>query len=194
MTIEDGPSVPEEILSGLEGHLNGVDHLVPLIYSELKRLAAYHLKNERPNHTLSPTELVHEVFLVLRKQHSLDFQDRKYVLTIASSIMRRVLVNYAKYRKRKKRGEGKEEVHLDDVGDITFVTFERSTIDVIVLEDALNRLAKLDPRQVRIVELRFYGGLTFDEIAEVLGISLRTVMREWKFARTWLYKEIAGKN
>ncbi len=186
---DDNPGGKSE--SGIDAYNSELDRLLPEIYAKLRRIAAHHLKNERPNHTLSPTDLVHEAFLILRRQHSLDLDDRKYVLAIASSLMRRVLVNYAKFRRRKKRGDGKDAIHLDEVGELTFVTFERSTIDVIVLENALERLEKRDPRQVKIVEMHFFGGLTFDEIAELLGISLRTVMREWKFARTWLYKEIA---
>jgi len=166
------------------------NELVSKAYTELKRLAAYHLQNERPNHTLRPTELVHEVYLLLRKQHSLDFNDRVYFVSIASSIMRRVLVNYALHRKRIKRGDGKEVFPLDQIKEKTLVGFEQTEIDVIALETVLLELAKRDARAVKIVEMRFYGGLTFDEIARILGISLSTVMREWRFARSWLYQKL----
>jgi RNA polymerase sigma factor (TIGR02999 family) len=167
-----------------------LNKLVVEVYAELKRLAAYHLKNERPNHTLRPTELVHEVYLLLQKQHSLNLENRVFFVSLASSIMRRVLVNYAKHRNRKKRGEGLEQVSIDDLNDKTLIDFEQNQIDVLALEESLTKLAKLDARQVKIVELHFYGGLTFEEIAGVLDISMSSVMREWRFARTWLYQNM----
>ncbi len=167
-----------------------LDKLIPEVYSELKRLAAFHLKNERPNHTLRPTELVHEAYLLLHKQHSLNVNDRVYFLYLASSTMRRVLVNHAKRRKRIKRGEGKENIPLDELGEKTLISFEQNNVDVIALEKALIKLAKGDAQAVKIIELYFYGGLTFEEIAQVLGVSLSTVMREWRFARNWLYQKL----
>lgn len=167
-----------------------LNELLPKVYTELKRLAAYHLQNERPNHTLRPTELVHEVYLLLRKQHSLDLNDRVYFVSIASSIMRHVLVNYAVRRKRKKRGAGKEEVSIDEIAEKTLVEFGQTEVDVIALEKVLVELARRDARAVKIVEMHFYGGLTFEEITRVLDISLSTVMREWRFARNWLYQNL----
>ena len=169
-----------------------LDELIPEVYSELKRLAAYHLHNERPNHTLRPTELVHEVYLLLHKQHSLDVNDRVYFLSIASSIMRRVLVNYALRRKRKKRGEGRENLPLDALDENTLIDFEQNEVDVIALEEVLIELAKRDAQAVKVIELHFYGGLTFEEIARLLDVSLSTVMREWRFARNWLYRNLYG--
>ncbi len=169
-----------------------LDKLIPEVYSELKRLAAYHLHNERPNHTLRPTELVHEVYLLLHKQHSLDVNDRVYFLSIASTIMRRVLVNYALRRKRKKRGEGMGNLPLGAVEENTLIDFEQSEVDVIALEEVLIELAKRDAQSVKIIELHFYGGLTFEEIARLLDVSLSTVMREWRFARNWLYRNLYG--
>ena len=171
-----------------------LNELLPKVYTELKRLAAYHLQNERPNHTLRPTELVHEVYLLLRKQHSLDLNDRVYFLSVASSIMRRVLVNYALHRKRKKRGEGLEDVPLDTIHEKTLLGFEQTEVDVIALERVLLELVKRDVRAVKIVEMHFYGGLTFDEIARVLDVSLSTIMREWRFARNWLYRNLNRSN
>jgi RNA polymerase sigma factor (TIGR02999 family) len=171
-----------------------LNELLPQVYTELKRLAAYHLQNERPNHTLRPTELVHEVYLLLRKQHSLDLDDRVYFLSVSSSIMRRVLVNYALHRKRKKRGEGLEDVPLDTIHEKTLLGFEQTEVDVIALERVLLELAKRDARAVKIVEMHFYGGLTFDEIARVLDVSLSTIMREWRFARNWLYRHLNRSN
>ncbi len=169
-----------------------LDKLIPEVYSELNRLAAFHLQNERPNHTLRPAELVHESYLLLHKQHSLDVNDRVYFLCLASSTMRRVLVNYAKRRKRIKRGEGREHIPLDELSEKTLIDFEENKVDVIALEKLLIKLAKRDAQAVKIIELYFYGGLTFDEIAQVLGVSSRTVMREWRFAKTWLYQELKG--
>jgi RNA polymerase sigma factor (TIGR02999 family) len=181
--------ISEKILSESTDE-RALKKLVTEVYTELKRLAAHHLKNERPNHTLRPTELVHEVYLLLQKQHSLNLNDRVYFVSLASSIMRRVLVNYAKHRNRKKRGEGREKVILDDLNERTLIDFEQNEIDVIALEQSLKELAKLDERLVKIVEMHFYGGLTFEEIAGVLDISLSSVMREWRFTRSWLYQNL----
>jgi RNA polymerase sigma factor (TIGR02999 family) len=178
----------DDFLKTLEG--KDLNKLIPEVYAELKRLAAYHLHNERPNHTLRPTELVHEVYLLLHKQHSLDLNDRVYFLSIASTIMRRVLVNYAKWRRRKKRGEGKEDLPLEAYDGNTLIDFEQNEVDVIALEEVLIELANRDAQAVKIIELHFYGGLTFDEIARLLDVSLSTVMREWRFARNWLYKKM----
>jgi RNA polymerase sigma factor (TIGR02999 family) len=171
-----------------------LNKLIPKVYTELKRLAAYHLHNERPNHTLRPTELVHEVYFLLRKQHSLNLYDRVYFMSVASSIMRRVLVNYAVHRKRKKRGAGNENIPFDAIEERTLVSFQHSEVDVIALEKSLIELAKRDAQAVKIVEMHFYGGLTFEEIAGILGVSLSTVMREWRFARNWLYRNLNGSN
>jgi len=171
-----------------------LDKLIPEVYNELRRLAAYHLQNENPNHTLRPTELVHEVYLLLRKQHSLKLGDRVYFLSVASSIMRRILVNHAIRRRRKKRGEGKENIPLDEIEEKTLIGFEQCEIDVIALEKALVELARHDAQAVKIVEMHFYGGLTFEEIARLLEVSLSTVMREWRFARNWLYQNLNRSN
>jgi len=191
--LSEPRAADEDELSGMSDD-EGLNELVTKVYTELKRLAAYHLQNERPNHTLRPTELVHEVYLLLHRQHSLNFDDRVYFLSIASSIMRRVLVNYAKYRKRKKRGEGREAVTLDAADIKTLVGFEQTEVDVIALETVLLELATRDAQAVKIVEMHFYGGLTFEEIARLLDVSLSTVMREWRFARNWLYQNLNRSN
>jgi len=171
-----------------------LNELIPKVYIELKRLAAYHLQNERPNHTLQPTELVHEVYLLLRKQHSLTLDDRVLFLSVASSIMRRILVNHAIRRGRKKRGEGRENIPLDQIEEKTLIGFEQSEVDVIALEKVLVELTKRDPHAVKIVEMHFYGGLTFQEIAGLLEVSRSTVMREWRFARSWLHQNLNRSN
>jgi RNA polymerase sigma factor (TIGR02999 family) len=176
--------------------LNGkdLDKLIPEVYNQLRRLAAYHLQNERPNHTLRPTELVHEVYLLLRKQHSVTLDDRVLFLSVASSIMRHILVNHAIRRRRKKRGEGRENIPLDQIEEKTLIGFEQSKVDVIALEKVLVELTKRDPQAVKIVEMHFYGGLTFQEIAGLLEVSRSTVMREWRFARSWLHQNLNRSN
>ena len=170
-----------------------LDGVVQEVYSELKRLAAHHLKGENPNNPLRPTELVHETYLQLRNQHSLDLGDRVYFFSIASKIMRRILVNSAKYRKRKKRGDGKPTISLESLPELNLGGDFRLSIDVLALEDVLNALSRLDARRARIVELHFYGGLTFNEIASVLELSRSTIMREWKNARKWLSGYLESK-
>jgi RNA polymerase sigma-70 factor, ECF subfamily len=167
-----------------------LDRLIPEVYDDLKRLAAHYLKSERENHTLHPTELVHEVYLQLIKQHSLDLDDRTHFIGLASHLMRRVLVNHANSRNRQKRGDGKEKISLDEAAEKTLIDVEQSQIDFIALEEVLTELEKRDERQVRIIEMRFFGGLTNKEIAEVLQISERTVNNDWDFARTWLFSRL----
>lgn len=163
-----------------------LDSLAPEIYSELRRLAAYYLRRERPDHTLRPTELVHEAYIRMLEQHSVQRSDKAAFIGLASMMMRRVLVNYARDRRRKKRGGGFEKISVDDerAGPIPG---PRKEIDVVALEEALCELEKRDERQAKIIELHFFGGLTFEEIASLFDISVSTVMRQWRFARSWLY-------
>lgn len=169
-----------------------LDNVVQETYSELKRLAAHHLRGENPSNFLRPTELVHETYLQLRMQHSLDVGDRVYFLSIASTIMRRILVNSAKHRKRKKRGDGIPPLSLESLPDIELGNHDGNAIDILILEDALNSLDEQSPRQTRIVELHCFGGLTFKEISLVLKASRSTVMRDWKEAREWLSAKLSG--
>lgn len=162
---------------------------MPTIYAELRRLAAFHLRHERPNHTLQPTELVNEVFLLLRSQHSLNATDRSYVLTLASTMMRRVLYNYARSRNRQKRSGGRN-ISIEDAGPLTLAGFEHDLVDILALEAALGELGEIDPLQVRIVEMHFFGGLTFEEVASVLDVSLSTVNRNWRFSKAWLLNKL----
>lgn len=169
---------------------HNLDESIPQSYADLRRLAAYYLRGERANHTLSPTDLVHETYLRLQSQHSLDFDDRVRFLSVATTMMRRILVNHARDKKRAKRGDGAVHIALDDAAIYSTVEFERKRVDYIALDDALDKLAALDGRQLTIVELHFFGGIAFDEIADLLGISLSTVMRDWRMARNWLYKQL----
>jgi RNA polymerase sigma factor (TIGR02999 family) len=155
---------------------------LPLVYEELKKIAAYKLSLERKNHTLQATALVHEAYLRLIDQHSVDWKNRSHFFAIASEMMRRILVNYAEGHKAKKRGDGQTMISLDDVD----VAGSDREIDLILLNNALNKLAEFDETQAKIVEMKFFGGLTNEEVAEVLGVSDSTVKREWRMARAWL--------
>ena len=164
--------------------------MLPLVYEQLHRLASQYLSHERPDHTLQPTALVHEAYLRLVPQHGVNWGNRAQLLGVAASMMRRILVNHARDRAAAKRPDGRERITLSHV-EIASPS-EPAEVDVIVLEDALVKLAALDERKARVVELRFFGGLTMGEVAEVLGISLATVEREWSFSRAWLFDAIEG--
>ena len=168
------------------GDRAALDELLPLVYRELRQIAARHLAQERPGHTLQATALVHEVYLRLIDQHSVDWRNRAHFFSIAAEMMRRVLVNHAVSRRAQKRGSGETLLSLDEV--ISFPN--RQNVDLILLDEALTRLAGLDPLQARIVELRFFAGLTIEEAAEVLGLSDSEVKREWRSARAWLTAQL----
>jgi RNA polymerase sigma factor (TIGR02999 family) len=169
-----------------DGDQEAAAQLVPLIYEELRRLAAQRLRHERPGHTLQATALVHEVYLKLAGQPNARWQNRVHFFAVASQLMRRVLVDYARTKQRVRRGGGQEKVSLDEV---VLIAPDR-TDELLAVHESLSRLEKLDSRQGRIVELRYFGGLTLDETAEVLRVSPKTVMREWNFAKAWLYGEL----
>jgi RNA polymerase sigma-70 factor, ECF subfamily len=169
------------------GRKGALQDLLPLVYGELRKLAAQRLRLERPDHTLQPTALVHEAYIRLVDQSRVRWQNRAHFYGVAAHFMRRILVDRARARKADKRGAGWERVTLID--DKTPGTTR--DLDVLVLDDALKRLATLDPEQERIVELRYFGGLTLDETAEVMEISSATVKREWAIARAWLRAELS---
>jgi RNA polymerase sigma factor (TIGR02999 family) len=162
--------------------------LFDVLYRELRRLAESAMRAERSNHTLQPTALVHEVFLRLSGNQS-RFESRAHFLGVAASAMRRVLVDHARSRNAQKRGSGATLVTVDDLDDLPQPASE--DVDLVVLDDALSRLTALDARQGQIVELRFFGGLSVEETAAVVGVSGRTVKREWQLSRAWLRREIA---
>ena len=166
----------------------GLDSMLPVLYQELHRLASSYLSREAPGHTLQPTALVHEAYLRLVDQRRVDWRNRAQFLGVAASMMRRILVNHARDRAARKRGGNPERVSLSLVESPS----GRPDVELIALEDALHRLAALDERKSKVVELKFFGGLTIEEIAEVLQISGATVEREWAFARAWLYDAIEG--
>ena len=171
-------------LSG--GNRTVVDKLMPMVYEELRSLAMYKLRGERPDHTLNATALAHEAYLKLVDQKLVTWQNRAHFFALAAQAMRRILVNYANQRRAEKRGGGQPMVTFDEQA----IKRETRAEDLLALDEALERLAKLNKRQSKIVEYRFFGGLSQPEIAEVLGISEITVRRDWRFSRAWLSREI----
>ena len=161
--------------------------IFPLVYDELRRMAARKLREERTSHTLSATALVHEAWLELRKLNRITWQNRSHYLAVAAQTMRRILIDYAVGRNRQKRGGGQMPLHLD--GDMWAVAESRGE-DLLALDEALARLGRLSERQARIVEYRFYGGMTVEETADALQVSPATVKREWATARAWLNREL----
>jgi RNA polymerase sigma-70 factor (ECF subfamily) len=166
----------------------GLNSLIPLVYDELRRLAHFHLNRERPDHTLQSTALVNEAYLRLAAQDDLRIQNRAHFFAIASQLMRQILVDYARRHRASKRGSGMTLLSLDRPVALP----QMRNVDVVALDDALNQLARLDPQQSRIVEMRFFGGLSIEETASVLGISPATVKRDWATARVWLHRELKG--
>ena len=164
------------------------EQMLPLVYDELRRLAASYLRRERAGHTLQPTALVHEAYVRLIDQRQVDWSNRAQFIGVAAVMMRRILVNHARDRVAEKRGAGAEHVPLTVAGD----PVGAPVVDLLDLHDALERLAELDGRKGQIVELKFFGGLTIEEIAETVQISRATVEREWKFARAWLFNAVSG--
>ena len=165
-----------------------LDKLMPAIYDELRRQAAHYLRQERPGHTLQTTALIHEAYVRLVDQRNVQWQNRAHFFGIAAQMMRRILVDHARTKKRAKRGGSDIKVSLDDAT----VAVKGQDLDVVAVDEALNRLAKIDEQQSRVVELRFFSGLTVEETAEVMGISPATVKRDWSMAKAWLHRELSG--
>jgi RNA polymerase sigma-70 factor, ECF subfamily len=169
--------------SGDESALN---KLFPLVYDELRRLASIRMNSERSNHTLQPTALVHEVYMRLIDQHSVDWQNRLHFFGLASEMMRRVLVTHAVAKKTNKRGGEIVHVELDEA--VSFAG--ENEIDFVELDEALNELEQFAPRQAKVVEMRFFGGLTNEEVAEFLKLDERTIKRDWRTAKAWLFEKL----
>jgi RNA polymerase sigma-70 factor (ECF subfamily) len=178
--------VTELLVRFREGDREAEAQLIPLVYVELRRLASRCLHRERGDHTLQPTALVHEVFLRLTNNNQPQWQNRAHFFGVAARLMRQILVDYARRHGTRKRGGELKKLPLDEV--LAF-TPEKST-ELIMLDQALERLSKLDERQARIVEMKFFGGLSMEEIAGVLDISAKTANRDWTMARAWLHQEI----
>jgi len=172
-----------------KGDQAALEKLTPLIYGELKRLAARYLRRERSDHTLEATALVHEAYLRLIDQRHVVWQNRAHFFGVAAQAIRRILVDYARGRHAAKRGAGAVKLSLEDVVE----TPRQRPLDLVALDDALEDLAKMDPQQSRVVELRFFAGLSIEETAEVLGISPATVKRDWTAAKAWLHRDLSGR-
>jgi RNA polymerase sigma factor (TIGR02999 family) len=171
------------------GDSDALARLAPLVEAELHRLARRYMRGERVNHTLQPTALVNEAFVRLIDWKNVDWQNRAHFFGVSAQIMRRILVDFARRRPHQKKLGDVRAVSLDDVPEIAL----DRTQDLVAIDDALQALHKLDPRKSRIVEMRFFGGLSVEETAEVIGVAPITVMREWSKARAWLYKELSGQ-
>ena len=174
-----------------DGKREALDRLLPIVYAELHALASRYLSRERSDHTLQPTALVNEAYLKLAGQRAVDWQNRSHFFGIAAQLMRRILVDHARRDGRVKRGANAPMLSVDDAGPVASEPGV-DPVDAAVLDRALSRLEALDPEQGRIVELRFYGGLTIEETASVMGVSAGTVKRHWAVARAWLYREISS--
>jgi RNA polymerase sigma-70 factor, ECF subfamily len=173
-----------------DGDYQAIDLLFPLLYDDLHRIACTHFTGERSDHTLQPTAIVHEVYIKLMQKHAIQFQNRSHFLAVSAILMRRILVDHARSKRRSKRG-----------GKITTVAFSDDIVgtsldldQMVDLDNALNKLGKLDSRQARIVELRFFGGLSMEEVAETLNMSLRTIEGDWFMARAWLRREFSERS
>src|SRR5499433_480583 len=190
----DTPSVSQQRVTQLltrwsDGDDGALAELTPLVYDELRRLAHRQMGAERPDHTLQTSALVNEAYLRLADQTNPRWQNRAHFFAICAQLMRQILVDHARKRRSRKRGGGVLPVTLDD----GLIVSESRAADVVALDEALARLSEFDSRQSRIVELRFFGGLSIDETAEVLGVSPGTVMRDWTLAKAWLRREITGE-
>jgi RNA polymerase sigma factor (TIGR02999 family) len=192
MAQESFEPSPDQSISLLLAHVqkgdeNAISELIPLVYRELRRLAAHYMRNERAGNTLQATELVHEAYLRLTKDQQVDWQGRAHFFAIAARSMRQILVERARRRKAERHGGGQEKVALDEA----LVFSPEPAADLVALDDALQRLEQISPRQSRVVELHFFGGLTFKEIATLERIGARTAEQDWGVARLWLHREVA---
>lgn len=186
MSTVQPDAVTQLLIKLTGGSREAVDGLLPLVYDELRSLAASYLRRERPDHTLQPTALVHEAWLKLIDQSQVNWQNRAHFFGIAAQVMRRVLVDHARRQTADKRGGEFEKLSLDENLDAA----QERAIELIALDDALRELAVLDPQKSRLVELRFFGGLSVEETAEVLGVSAITIKRQWRMAKAWLYGRV----
>jgi RNA polymerase sigma factor (TIGR02999 family) len=190
MVNSDAPSnsVTKLLVNWSNGDKAALDEMLPLVYQELRRIAVNRLNRERTNHTLQPTALVNEAYIRLIDQKNVSWQNRAQFFGLAAEMMRRILVNHALHRQAAKRGGGALRVSLE----VAVNSFEQKDVNLVALDDALKSLAAIDPRKSQIVELKFFGGLTVEEIAEVFHVSSDTIERDWKMARAWLHLEIGN--
>ena len=187
MQVTGPPGISQLLARWREGDHEALRALVPLLYDELRRVAHLNLRRTRADHTLQTTALVHETYLRLEKQHAPQFQNREHFVAVCALLMRQILIGYERTRRATKRGGCGLTVTLDGDG----LAAKGCAVDLIALDDALNGLARLDPQQSQIVELRFFGGLSIEETAELLELSPATIKRHWATARVWLHRELS---
>lgn len=183
-------SITQLLIEWRDGDQTALDRLIPIVHQELRRLAHHYLKRERPEHTLQTTALVNEAYLKLVDHKDMHWQNRAHFFAVAAQAMRRILVDHARSRDAIKRGRGVAVITLDEAAAIA----DTQAADLLALNDALDQLALMDARKSRIVELRYFGGMTLEETAEVVGLSPTTVNREWKSAKTWLLKTMSQQD
>jgi RNA polymerase sigma-70 factor (ECF subfamily) len=186
---EKPAQITELLQEWSEGRREALDSLMPLIYQELRRQASRYLKKERIGHTLQTTALINEAYLKLIDQRAVEWQNRTHFFAIASQAMRRILVDHARERHREKRGGAAENLPIEAAD---FVISPQKSVDLVALDEALTRLSEFDERQARIVELRYFSGLSIDETAEILEVSNVTVRRDWNVAKAWLHQQLAN--
>ena len=186
--MKEAENITDLLVSYGRGDKESLDKLMPVVYDELRRQAARYLRREQPGHTLQTTALIHEAYVRLVDQRNVQWQNRAHFFGIAAQMMRRILVDHARTKKRVKRGGSDIRVSLDDAT----VAVKGQDLDVVALDEALSRLAKIDEQQSRVVELRFFSGLTVEETAAVMAISPATVKRDWSMAKAWLHRELSG--
>jgi RNA polymerase sigma factor (TIGR02999 family) len=187
VTYNDRDQITQRLREWSGGNSDAFETVLPLVYDELHRQASRYLRRERPNHTIQTTELINEAYLKLVGQHSVNWQNRSHFFGIAAQVMRRILVDHARSKHRLKRGGNQLTLVLDET--VSAATNERN-IDLVALDEALDRLAEKDRQQARIVELRYFSGLELVEVAKILGVSRTTVSREWRMAKAWLRREL----
>src|SRR5215470_1370471 len=188
--MDTSSHVTQLLLAWSDGDRKALDDLTPLVYLELKKLAENNLRRERAGHTLQPTALAHEAYIRLINHQNVRWQNRAHFFAVASQAMRRILVDHARARLAGKRGSGGAIVSLDEGADVS----DQRADQLLALDDALKRLAELDPKKGRVVELKYFGGMTLEEMAEVLGVSRAKVIREWRMAKAWLYGELSKES
>jgi RNA polymerase sigma-70 factor, ECF subfamily len=184
--MTENANITKLLQDAQSGDDSALNELFPLVYNELRKLASVRMNDERGNHTLQPTALVHEVYMRLVDQHSVDWENRLHFFGLASEMMRRILVTHAVAKKTNKRGGEIVHVELDEA--ISFAG--ENEIDFVELDEALNELEKFAPRQAKVVEMRFFGGLTNEEVAEFLKLDERTIKRDWRTAKAWLFEKL----
>src|SRR5580765_8097250 len=183
------PEITQLLLTWSNGDQSALDQLIPLVYPDLRRMARAYMGRENSGHTLQTSALINEAYLRLVNQQPVKWQDRAHFFAVAAQIMRHILIDHARRYRRSKRGGGKEHLPLDERA----VVCEERASELMALDEALNRLALIDERKSQIVELRFFGGLTVDEAAEVMNVAPITIMREWRAAKAWLAREVSGE-